>query len=169
MKLDVIHRHDPGGPEASIDCAEDGSVLATWQIEGGQLLKTHPELNTGGYTYYTLDSTPINVIKQKGGGHFADFSGWDIPEGGVSIDLALDHTESGVVYRAHILLAYEDGPAWHNDTQFVCTTAIALPAPATPTVETLPFTGFDLTGLLVVGSLLMATGVRLLNQWRPTE
>ena len=163
MKIDVIHRHDPGGPEASINCAEDGSVLATWQINGGQLLDTHPELNTGGYTYFTLDSEPINVIKQKDGGDFTDFSGWDIPQGGVSIDLALGHTESGVVYRAHILLAYEDGPAWHNDTQFICETAAPSSAPATPTVETLPFTGLDLTGLLVIGSLLVAVGVRLLR------
>ena len=160
MKLDVIHRHDPGGPEADIDCVEDGSVLATWQIEGGQLLKTHPVLNTGGYTYFTLDESPTAVIKEAGGGDFEDFSGWDIPEG-VSIDLALGRTEPGVIYRAHILLAYEDGPAWHNDTQFICETAAPL---STPTVEVLPFTGFDPTVFLVVGSLLLALGVRLLKR-----
>ncbi len=160
MKLGVIHRHDPGGPEADIDCAEDGSVLATWQVEEGQLLETHPELNTGGYVYFTLDSEPTNTIIQADGGDFIDFSGWDIPEG-VSIDLALGRTEPGVVYRAHILLAYEDGPAWHNDTQFTCATA---PSPPTPTVETLPFTGFDPTGFLMVGSLLLALGMRLLKK-----
>ncbi len=164
MKIDVIHRHDPGGPEASIDCDEDGSVLATWQIEGGQLLDTHPELNTGGYVYFTLDSEPINVITQEDGGDFTNFSGRDIPEGGVTVDLALGHTELGVVYRAHILLAYEDGSTWHNDTQFICETAAPSPVPATPTVETLPFTGFDLTGLLVVGSLLLAFGMKLLKR-----
>ncbi len=154
MKIDVIHRQDPGGPEAAIDCA-NGSVLATWQIEGGQLLDTHPELNTGGYTYFTLDSDPIDVIIQAEGGDFSDFSGWDIPEDGVSISLPLDQVESGTVYRAHILLAYEDGPAWHNDTQFNCVTA----PPAT--LETLPFTGFDPTGLLILASFLIAVGLRL--------
>ena len=157
MKLDVIHRQDPGGPEADIDCAADGSILATWQIEGGQLLQTHPELNTGGYTYFTLDSDPIDVIIQAEGGKFSDFSGWDIPEDGVSINLALARTEPGVVYRAHILLAYEDGPAWHNDTQFNCVTAP--PAP----LDVLPFTGFDWTGTLMMASFLIAIGLKLLT------
>ena len=156
MKLDVIHRHDPGGPEADIDCATDGSVLATWQIEGGQLLQTHPELNTGGYTYFTLDSDPIDVIIQAEGGDFSDFSGWDIPEDGVSISLALGRTEPGTVYRAHILLAYEDGPAWHNDTQFNCVTAPQAP------LDVLPFTGFDFTGPVILGAFLLAVGIRLL-------
>ena len=159
MKIDVIHRHDPGGPEASIDCDEGGSVLATWQIEGGQLLDTHPELNTGGYVYFTLDSEPINVITQEDGGDFTNFSGWDIPEGGVTVDLALGHTELGVVYRAHILLAYEDGSTWHNDTQFICETAAPSPVPA---IEVLPFTGFDPSLWLVAGALLLAVGLRLL-------
>ncbi len=156
MKLDVIHRQDPGGPEADIDCAADGGVLATWQIEGGQLLDTHPELNTGGYTYFTLDSDPTNVIVQADGGDFTDFSGVNIPEGGVSVSLSLGRTDPGTVYRAHILLAYEDGPAWHNDTQFNCVTA--LPAP----LDVLPFTGFDFTGPVILAALLIAVGFRLL-------
>jgi len=158
MKLDVIHRHDPGGPEADIDCTKDGSVLATWQINGGQLLDTHPDLNTGGYVYFTLDSEPSTTITHRNGGEFIAFSGKKIVEG-TSIDLTLSRTEPGVVYRAHILLAYEDGPAWHNDTQFTCSP----PPSPTPVSGTLPFTGFDLTGLLIVGSLLLAAGVRLLR------
>ena len=157
MKLDVIHRQDPGGPEANIDCATDGSVLATWQIDGGQLLDTHPELNTGGYVYFTLDSEPINVITQDEGGDFTNFSGWDIPEDGVTVSLTLGHTDPGTVYRAHILLAYKDGPAWHNDTQFNCVTAP--PAP----LDVLPFTGFDWTGTLMMASFLIAIGLKLLT------
>lgn len=156
MKLDVIHRQDPGGPEADISC-DNGNVLASWQIEPGQLLKTHPDLNTGGYTYFTLDSDPIGVIKEAEGGDFSDFSGWDIPEN-VTVSLELNQVQSDVVYRAHILLAYEDGPAWHNDTQFVC--AAAAPAP----LDVLPFTGFDWTGLLILAAFLTAVGVSLLNR-----
>ena len=163
MKIDVIHRHDPGGPEATIDCDDNGSVLAVWEVESGQLLDTHPVLNTGGYVYYTLDSEPSNVITQEEGGSSDDFSGAPLSAG--QIQLTLGQTESGVVYRAHILLAYEDGPTFHNDTRFTCESVTSMADSVNPMPDVLPFTGFDLTGLIIVASLLMGLGVSLLRRW----
>ena len=167
MKLDVIHRADPGGPEASIDCA-NGSAAAAWAVPAGQLLLDHPELNTGGYVYFTLDSTPIDVIKEADGGDAVDFSGTDATEGLTIATIMLNQVEPGVVYRAHILLAYEDGRVWHNDTQFVC----SLPpveiteTPVSIEVETLPVTGLgDSTGLLLLAAFLVAGGISVLRRW----
>ena len=163
---ETLHRHDPGGPEAAIDCA-DGRATATWDLPAGQLLQDHPELNTGGYVYFTLDSEPTNVIVEADGGDIHDFSGWDIPENPI-MDLVLRDVEPGVVYRAHILLAYEDGPTWHNDTRFTCGVEIT-ETPVVIEVETLPETGLDLTGLLLVGSLLLVGGLGLLRRAWPWD
>ncbi len=155
---DTLHRHDEGGPTATIEC-NDLVATATWSIPEGKLLKDHPELNTGGYVYFTPDSDPIDVVKESEGGEAKDFSGAVFgPSGG--LETITLHTEDGVLYRAHILLAYEDGPAWHNDTRFVCET-VQTDAP----IEVLPYTGADdFIGWIVAAGLLITIGWLMLRR-----
>ena len=168
---ETLHRHDPGGPEAVVVC-EDGSAVAVWDIPAGQLLQEHPELDTGGYVYFTLDSEPTNTIEQIYGGETRDIAGWDVPEG-ETMTITLNQVEPDVLYRAHLLLAYEDdGPAWHNDTQFSCSSVLTeiTETPISIEVETLPETGLgDSTGLLLVASLLFIGGVALLKKSWPWD
>lgn len=161
----TIHRHDEGGPTAEVTCNNDSTASATWKIPEGQLLNNASapeELTTGGYTYFTPNDAPTDVISGAEGGQHADFSG-QYMEGGY-LNPITTKIEYGVEYRAHILLAYEDGPAWHNDTVFVCpepTTEVAVTI-ETPAPDVLPFTGFDPI-LSLIGAASIISGALLIK------
>lgn len=155
---ETIVRSEDEGPTPDIECAEDGTAAtATWLVPAGQLLddsEAPEELDTGGYVYFTLDSAPTDVIKGVEGGETADFSGANI-DGPTPVSITTE-VEPGVDYRAHLLLAYDDGTMVHDDTVFVCeapvaeatTTTVAQPT-TTDTPDTLPLTGAAGTDLLL--------------------
>ncbi len=153
----TIHRHDEGGPTATVTC-EDGGATAAWKAPVGNILLDHPELNTGGYVYFTFDSEPTNVIKDDSA---TDFSGgvFTVP---ADIVTHLQIADAGVLYRAHVLLAYEDGRTWHNDTQFTCEAA-----PVAAPITELPYTGIE-GGLVFAAVLLIGVGIAAItgsNLW----
>lgn len=155
---DTLHRHDEGGPVAEIAC-EGEEAVASWTLPAGQLLDDHPELNTGGYVYFTLHETPTIPVE---GGELLDFSGTRL-DNDTHISASVP-VKPGVEYRAHLLVAYEDGEAWHNDTVFTCEMeaeiseeAVMIEAPV------LPFTG-PVDWLLPVALVLIGVGAGLV-QW----
>lgn len=170
MSADTLHRHDEGGPTASVECSPDGlTALATWSLPPGQLLPDHPELGTGGYVYMTLHETPTDPLP----GSAIDFTGALLGPDTVASTSA--EIETGVEYRAHVLVAYETGEAWHNDTIFTChevtpqvssQVIVATPSPGDG-VDVLPFTGIgSFEALALLGVLLLASGLGLLRRVR---
>lgn len=174
VKETIVRSEDPG-PAPEIECAEDGNeATATWIIPEGQLLtnNTAPaELATGGYVYFTPHDAPTAVIRTVDGDELIDFSGANLsPDTVVQISTAI---EPGIEYRAHLLLAYEDGPTIHDDTVFVCdapvpvadTTTATVAQPTTVAdapVDTLPMTGVS-SVLLSVALVLVGAGAILLR------